>query len=134
MLLPSTRTRPVLNLPCARSLVLAACALLGSAEASAAEGEAWQVIGRQGIVELVLVPTGQAAERQAYDRQIDRLCKPQQTCFLNFYTNAKAIPVAVPLPDQIASEATATFRRSVKQGAELFMWSCRMKIASGECF
>jgi hypothetical protein len=40
----------------------------------------------------------------------------------------------VPLPDAIAAEATATFRRSAKQGAERFLWSCRMKMPQQECF
>lgn len=132
MPLPSTRLPSVHARLVAPGILLAACTALGSS--MAAESRDWSVIGRQGIVELVLVPTEQAADRQAYDQQIDRLCKPRQTCFLNFYTNTTAIAVAVPLPDPIASEATATFRRSVKQGAELFMWSCRMKVASGECF
>jgi hypothetical protein len=100
----------------------------------AADADGWPVIGRQGIVSLVLVPEAQATELAAYRQQIDRLCQPDQTCFLNFYTNSKGVPVVVPLPDEISSEATATFRRSTKIGAEAFMWSCRLKASNQECF
>lgn len=116
--------------------LLIGAGILGPASGSAraAEDPGFTVIGRQGIVELVLVPNEQAADLKAYEREIDRLCEPQKTCFLNFYTNTKAVAIAVPLPDLIASEATATFRRSIKQGAEMFMWSCRLKVSSAECF
>lgn len=112
----------------------AACALFGGAAMAAADPAEWTVIGRQGIVSLVLVPNAQATDRIAYDREIDRLCPPGQTCFLNFYTNSQGLVVTVPLPDGIASEATATFRRSTKQGAQMFMWSCRLKVSSDACF
>lgn len=110
-------------------------AVLGHAGLStAAEAEAWPVIGRQGIVSLVLVPTAQATDRPSYEHAIDRLCVAGQACFLNFYTNSKGAAVSVPLPDEIAAEATATFRRSFKQGAQMFMWSCRLKASTNECF
>jgi hypothetical protein len=80
------------------------------------------------------VPAAQAGDASAYQREIARLCEPERTCFLNFYTNASGATVAVPLPDAIAAEATATFRRSMKNGAERFLWSCRMKMAQAECF
>ncbi len=116
----------------AATLVVASSGWIG--HAWAAENRDWSVIGRQGIVSLVLVPVEQAADLGAYEQQIDRLCKPEQTCFLNFYTNSKGIAVTVPLPDAIADEATATFRRSAKQGAQMFMWSCRTKVSTQECF
>ena len=100
----------------------------------AADDASWPVVGRQGIVMLVVVPTDAATDRDAYNRQIDRLCEAGQTCFINFYTNSKAVPVTVPLPDEITHEATATFRRSFKLGAQMFMWSCRLKASTDECF
>lgn len=127
-----TRSQTARSRLCAMIFVVPTCAWIGSP--LAAEGQDWSVIGRQGIVNLVLVPNEQAVDLQAYQRQIDRLCKPEQTCFLNFYTNSKGTAIAVPLPDEIASEATATFRRSAKQGAQMFMWSCRLKVSAKECF
>jgi len=100
----------------------------------AAEGGTWPVAGQQGVVRFVIVPGEQAAGRSAYDHQLSLLCEPERTCFLNFYTNSTAAPTAVPLPDAIANEATATFRRSMKRGAERFMWSCRMKQVGEDCF
>jgi hypothetical protein len=100
----------------------------------AAEVKMWVVVGQQGLVRFIVVPVQQAKDRSAYEYQVSQLCEPGLTCFLNFYTNSTAAAPALPLPDAIANEATATFRRSAKQGAERFMWSCRMKVASEECF
>lgn len=116
----------------AAALVLLS-ALLPVAVAGAAE-EPWAVAGQQGLVRLVIVPAGQQTDRAAYDAQIARLCEPERTCFLNFYANPGNAPLAVPLPDAIAQEATAIFRRSAKQQAELFRWSCRLQVAREECF
>lgn len=100
----------------------------------AAAEEAWPVAGQQGLVRFVIVPVAQANEVDAYARQVKLLCEPERTCFLNFYTNSSGAVVAMPLPDPIASEATATYRRSAKQGAERFQWSCRMKMPQEGCF
>jgi len=81
--------------------------------------EAWPVAGQQGVLRFVIVPTELARDRAAYARQIELLCQPGQTCFLNFYTNTAGAALTVPLPDAIDHEATAVFRRSMKQGAEL---------------
>jgi hypothetical protein len=109
--------------------------MAGAAASAAAQGaEAWSVIGRQGLVRLVLVPLAEAKDRAAYTREIAKLCEPEHTCFLNFYTNTQGLPAALPLPDGIAQEATATFRRSMKNGAERFWWSCRLQIAGESCF
>lgn len=109
-------------------LALALPGVLQSAEPG------WPVAGQLGLVRLVIVPLDQSRDREAYTRQIDRLCEPERTCFLNFYTNSTGAPAAVPLPDAIDQEATAVFRRSAKQGAESFRWSCRMRLSSETCF
>lgn len=83
---------------------------------------------------LVIVPVDSARERDAYAQQVALLCPPDRTCFLNFYTNSTGAALVLPLPDAIDHEATATYRRSTKQGAERFMWSCRMKMVGEPCF
>lgn len=113
---------------------LAALCHVSSGSALAVEPDAWAVIGRQGLVRLVLVPSAEASDDAAYRRQISLLCEPERTCFLNFYTNSKGAQLATPLPDAIADEATATFRRSMKNDAELLRWSCRLKVPGKECF
>ena len=114
------------------TLPLCLAALLPCAAAGA--GGDWTVAGQQGLVRTVIVPAAQAADPAAYAREIARLCEPERTCFLNFYTNGSGAPVSVPLSDAIAAEATATFRRSMKNGAERLQWSCRMKMPQQECF
>lgn len=116
--------------PLLASLLAWLCASL----AFAADTEPWPLAGQQGLMRFVIVPMDQARDRDAYLRQIQLLCPPDRTCFLNFYTNSSGAPLGVPLPDAIDREATATFRRSSKQGAERFQWSCRMLDIQGDCF
>ncbi|MGM9486655.1 hypothetical protein [Ideonella sp. YS5] len=111
------------------AVLLALCA--GSAAASNA---AWPVAGQQGLVRFVIVPAELVADQAAYEEQVVRLCEPDRTCFLNFYSNSSGAAVAVPLPEAIANEATATYRRSMKNGVQLFSWSCRLKLPGKDCF
>lgn len=94
----------------------------------------WPVVGRQGIIQIVIVPTTMARERAAYDRELAALCEPEQSCFVNFYSNSSGAEVGMPLPESISSEATAIFRRSVKQAGEFFRWSCRLGLPENDCF
>jgi hypothetical protein len=112
------------------AVVLAA----GTASTTAQGAAGWTVMGHQGLVQLVLVPLAEASDRAAYTREITRLCEPERTCFLNFYTNSQGLPATLPLADGIAQEATATYRRSMKNGADRFWWSCRLQIAGESCF
>ena len=110
------------------------CVAGGPAVAQAPVATAWDVAGRQGLIQVVIVPMAQARSRDAYSKQVALLCKPEATCFINFYTNSTGAPVSVPLPVAISNEPTAIFRRSAKQGAESFRWSCRMGSDEGNCF
>jgi hypothetical protein len=112
-------------------LTLAAAFTEGS---SATDLTSWQLAGRQGLVQFVIVPAAHAGDRAEYDAQIARLCPADQSCFVNFFTNASGAPVALPLPDSIAAEATARYRRSMKNGMEVFQWSCRISKHSDGCF
>ncbi len=111
---------------------LTAVGLLGAAPVAHAED--WTVAGQQGLVKMVVVPVDEMRNQGLYERAVLALCEPERTCFLNFYTNATNAPLAVPLPDAIANEPTATYRRSAKNGVTIFMWSCRMKVPDRECF
>lgn len=120
--------------PPLRAALLAACCALSAGTASAQTPEPWPLAGRQGLMLLVIVPAAQATDASAYQAQLKQLCPGDRTCFVNFYTNSTGAEASVPLPDAIDREATATFRRSVKQGAESFRWSCRMQLAVPNCF
>jgi hypothetical protein len=118
-----------------KRVAAAACALLGAAApAQAADGDTWPVAGRQGVLRYVIVPAQSARDPAAYAQQIERLCGPAPTCFLNFYTNSTGAPLAVPLPDAIAHEATAVLRRSAKRGMEGFRFACRLQTGDETCF
>ena len=123
-------------MPTARPLLAALTALAAGLSASAvwADDKAWTELGRQGMTRIVIVPLEQAAQREAYARQLQRLCAGSETCFINFYTNSRGVELALPLPDAVASEPTAVFRRSAKQGAELMRFSCRLQLDTVNCF
>lgn len=102
--------------------------------AAAADDETWQVVGHQGLMQVVIVPRDKATQAAAYRAQIAKLCPAERTCFINFFTNSSGATAALPLPDAIAAEATARFRRSTKNGVELLQWSCRLGLPGGDCF
>ena len=120
----------------AAASVAGVVAVLSSAGASAGDSSSWQVVGVQGLVQVVVVPKEQARDLSAYKIQLARLCPPERTCFVNFYENTSGVKAELPLPDAIANEATARFRRSMKNGAELFQWSCRVAESTNDaqCF
>jgi hypothetical protein len=124
---------PTLRLTSVLRFVLLLAWLPGAA-ALAEPADTWPVAGQQGIIRFVIVPVDSARDRAAYARQIELLCPPGQSCFLNFYTNSSGALLAVPLPDAIDREATVVFRRSLKQGAELLRWSCRLQVVTDDCF
>jgi hypothetical protein len=126
---PIERHPPRLGLASFGATLLALCS--GPAAASDA---AWPVAGQQGLVRFVIVPAEKVADQAAYEEQVGRLCEPDRTCFLNFYTNSSGAAAEVPLPEAIANEATATYRRSMKNGVQLFTWSCRLKLPGKDCF
>lgn len=101
---------------------------------AASEAAPWVIAGRQGIIRVVIVPVGLAQDRAAYDKQIAALCKGEETCFINFFTNSTHAPIGLPLPDAIDREPTALLRRSAKQGVDSFRWSCRLKRPDADCF
>ncbi len=133
---PTTHSKRA-GLRAVRTALLAlATTLLASAPvlAPAQPASPWEIAGRQGLIQVVIVPPAQLRNRAAYAQQVGLLCAPQVTCFINFFSNSTGAPVGVPLPDAIAREPTAIFRRSAKQGAETFRWSCRMGSDEGNCF
>jgi hypothetical protein len=131
--LPASLARSAVVLAAAMAAVMATGATLAQPRPAPQPG-AWEVAGRQGLMQFVIVPTALAKDREAYAQQLGLLCEPQLTCFINFFTNSTGAPVGVPLPDAIAAEPTAIFRRSTKQGAELLRWSCRLGLEEGNCF
>ena len=116
--------------------LVAAAALASTAPAAASETAAWLIAGRQGLVQVVIVPPAHVRDAPAYRAELGRLCPSDGSCFVNFYENPTAVPVALPLPDAIAQTPTARFRRSGKNGSALFQWSCRIEpgAADNPCF
>ena len=98
---------PFTLLRAAARLTVVLCLAGAAAHASMAAPSTWALAGMQGKIRIVVVPQAQAGDAAAYERQIEQLCAGQETCFVNFFTNSTGAAVQVPLPDAIASEATA---------------------------
>lgn len=110
--------------------------LLGLAGATAWAGSAqtpWQLAGRLGDAQFIIVPESFARDRDYYDRVVEEACNKGESCFLRFFTNSRKLPVAMPLADEIYAEQTAMFSRSMKQLHEVFQFRCRLGLP-GDCF
>lgn len=114
----------------------AATAMGGEAPPASRAGADWQLAGRLGQAQYVVVPQAKAKERAYYDALIAELCPSTATCWLRFFTNSTQAPVTMPLPDAITQEPTAMFQQSAKYGGRnMFQWSCRLAMSpAGECF
>jgi hypothetical protein len=108
--------------------LIAATLLLAGLQAQAADEPAWALAGQRGMVRYVIVPADAVRDRAAYDRQLKQICEAGQTCFVNFYANPTGAPLAMPLPDEIEREATAIYRKSIKNASERFEFSCRLQV------
>lgn len=129
------RRQPAAAAGAMASLAVAAALLLAdAASAQADDAVRWPVVGRQGIVQIVVVPQASVTDAAAYQAQIARLCPAGQTCFINFHANPQGAALELPLAESIAAAATARFRRSAKNGVEVLQWSCRLGLMAGECF
>jgi hypothetical protein len=85
-------------------------------------------------MQFVIVSEAREKDKRLYEDAIAALCPPETTCFLRFFTNSTAAPLAIPLPDTVLAEPTALYQRSSKQLNEVFQWSCRLGVPGGTCF
>lgn len=116
------------------AIVIAASTCLTLAAAPAKAASDWQLVGRLGKAQYIVVPESHARDRAYYERVIAEACPDRGTCFLRFFTNTQAAPLGLPLPDAIQNEATLIFSRSAKMAAEELRWSCRLQVPEGSCF
>lgn len=113
----------------------APAAATGPADAaSAARVTGWQLAGRLGLAQYIVVPAEQARDRAYHDAVIAEVCPADGTCFLRFFTNTENAPLAMPLPDAIEHQPTAMFQRSAKMRREMFQWACRLQVSADPCF
>jgi hypothetical protein len=94
----------------------------------------WQVAGRLGLMQFIVVPEASARDGRYHRAIVDELCDREDTCFLRFFTNSTGAQMAFPLPDAIMNEPTVMFQRSAKHRREQFQWACRLDMADGNCF
>ncbi len=113
---------------------LAAIAALSPAAAADSASD-WQLAGRLGLLQFIVVPEASAQDRAYYDRIIEEVCADRgSSCFLRFFTNSTGAKLDFPLPDVVLNEPTVMFQRSAKHQQEQFQWSCRLRRAASTCF
>lgn len=115
--------------------LLAAIVTLPAAAGEAPPAADWQLAGRLGLLQFIVVPEASARDRAYYARIIDTVCSDDTaSCFLRFFTNASGVAMSFPLPDAVLAEPTVMFQRSAKHRTEQFQWSCRLGLAESACF
>lgn len=115
--------------------LVAALTLHGAAVAEPPAATGWQLAGRLGLLQFIVVPEASARDRAYYDRIIETVCNDDtESCFLRFFTNASGVAMSFPLPDAVLAEPTVMFQRSAKHQREQFQWSCRLGLAESACF
>jgi len=110
-----------------------ALVLLAARTGAADPDTPWQLAGRMGSAQFIIVPEAQARDPAYYARVIAQACPKGESCFLRFFTNSHDLPLGLPLADPIYAEQTAMFSRSMKAQREVFEFSCRMGLPE-ECF
>jgi hypothetical protein len=114
--------------------LVAALALQGAAVAEPPVAD-WQLAGRLGLLQFIVVPEASARDRAYYDRIIEDVCSDETaSCFLRFFSNSRGATLTFPLPDAVLAEPTVSFQRSAKHQREQFQWSCRLQLAESSCF
>ncbi len=110
----------------------AAAALLGLAVAAAAFGlsgdpfddGAWSRAGGSGMTVFVAVDPAAMADRRSYDAAIDALCRPDQYCYVMFWSERSAIPNRLPMTPSARAALLASYSRNPATGYDRFLWNC----------
>jgi len=129
----STPARRSTGRPGGGRIAAIALVLISSTAWAADPATPWQLAGRMGSAQFIIVPEAQARDPAYYARVIAQACPQGESCFLRFFTNSHDLPLGLPLADPIYAEQTAMFSRSMKAQREVFEFSCRMGLPE-ECF
>ena len=93
-----------------------------------------RVIGSLGIMKFIVIPVEKEKDVDYHKKIIKTSCTKNQTCFLRVFTNSQKKEEKLPLDDQILKEPIMMFQRSAKHRNEILQWSCRLGLASKNCF
>jgi hypothetical protein len=100
-------------------------------DASAAD---WEVLGRQGRMQFVLVAKSHAADRQFFERAAKTLCPPGQVCQVMFWTDRKYVATRTPFTDAQLSQLAAQYNQNPNTGFVQLLMPCRIDPNPNRCF
>src|SRR4051812_25076508 len=86
----------------------------------------WEVVGRQGRMQFVLVPTSQAIDRQFFERAAKALCPSAQVCQVMFWTERQYVPSRTPFTDTQLSKLAAQYNQNPNTGLTQLLLPCRV--------
>lgn len=94
----------------------------------------WEVLGRQGRMQFVLVPKSQAADRQFFERAAKALCPPGQVCQVMFWTDRKYVASRTPFSDAQLNRLAAQYNQNPNTGFVQLLMPCRIDPNPNRCF
>jgi len=123
----------MVSFPITRTLTaaLTLAAVLALSDASAAE---WEVLGRQGRMQFVLVSKSRAADRQFFERAAKALCAPGQVCQVMFWTDRKYVASRTPFTDAQLNQLAAQYNQNPNTALVQLLMPCRIDPNPDRCF
>jgi len=110
-------------------LVLAT--VISTSDAIAAD---WEVLGRQGRMQFVLISKSHASDRQFFERAAKALCPPGQVCQIMFWTDRKHVASRTPFTDAQLNQLAAQFNQNPNTGLVELLMPCRIDPNPKRCF
>ena len=115
----------------ALTILLALVTALGMTDTIAAE---WELLGRQGQMQFVLVTKSHAADRQFFERAAKALCPSGQVCQIMFWTDRKHVASRTPFTDAQLNQLAAQYNQNLNTGLVQLLMPCRIDPNPNRCF
>ena len=93
----------------------------------------YTVIGSQGTLKAIAVPTALVTDRDHYLRIVARVCPSSGLCILSFFVGLSS--VSYPLSDIALTAQTAQYNRNPNSGLNRLLLACRLEdFSPDDCF
>jgi hypothetical protein len=102
------------------------------------QSKGWKLVGGQqsvqGQEQFVLVEEASESNPKLYDEVIRRLCRKDEWCGLQFWSDSSLIPDHLPMSDLQAASEVANYTQNPDTGFVQFVWNCRVHNDPLNCF
>ena len=114
--------------------LIAVLTLVAWAPSSTTYAADWEVLGRQGRMQFVLVSKSHATDRQFFERAAKTLCPSGQVCQVMFWTDRKHVPSRTPFTDAQLNQMAAQYNQNPNTGFVQLLMPCRIDPNPNRCF